>query len=236
MLFYYGIIIKVSYMKKKKLDIIYEDKKIIVVNKPSGLLTVSSTNEKERTLYHEVSSYLKKSNPKAKVFIIHRLDKDTSGIVMFAKDKETKYLYQNNWDNLVKERCYIAVVNGVLETKKGKVTSYLKETKTLLVYSSNDKKSGKLAITNYSVIKENKRYSLLDIEIKTGRKNQIRVHMKDINHPIVGDKKYGNKRSFTNRLMLHAYKLVIINPKSKKKMEFISKTPKLFEDMFKEVK
>ena len=86
-------------MKKKKLDIIYEDKKIIVVNKPSGLLTVSSANEKERTLYHEVSSYLKKSNPKAKVFIIHRLDKDTSGIVMFAKDKETKYLYQNNWDN-----------------------------------------------------------------------------------------------------------------------------------------
>lgn len=221
-------------MKTKKLDIIYEDKSIIVVNKPSGLLTISTTKEKEKTLFHEVSSYLKKSNPKAKVFIIHRLDKDTSGIVMFAKNKQTKYLYQNNWDNLVKKRGYIAVVNGVLEQKKAVITSYLKETKTLLVYSSSDKKNGKLAITNYSVIKENKHYSMLSIEIKTGRKNQIRVHMSDIKHPIVGDKKYGNKKGYTKRLMLHASKLVIINPINKKKMEFISETPKIFNLFFKE--
>lgn len=221
-------------MKKKKLDIIYEDKEILVVNKPSGILTVATLKEKEKTLFHEVSDYVKKSNPKTKVFIIHRLDKDTSGIVMFAKNQNVKYAYQNNWDKLVQKRGYIAVVDGVLDNKKGVIKSFLKETKTLLVYSSNDKKNGKLAITNYEVIKENKFYSMLNIDIKTGRKNQIRVHMKDIDHPILGDKKYGNKKSPVNRLMLHANMLVIINPKTKKKMEFISNIPKNFELLFKE--
>lgn len=222
--------------RKKKLDIIYEDKEILVVNKPSGILTVSTPKEKEKTLFHKVSDYVKKSNPKAKVFIIHRLDKDTSGIVMFAKNQNVKYNYQNKWDNLVLKRGYIAVVYGVLEKKKDSIKSYLKETKTLLVYSSNDKKNGKLAVTNYNVIKESKRYSMLDINIKTGRKNQIRVHMKDIDHPILGDKKYGNKKSPANRLMLHAGELVIINPKTKKKMTFVSETPKSFNLLFDERK
>lgn len=222
--------------RKKKLDIIYEDKEILVVNKPSGILTVSTPKEKEKTLFHEVSDYVKKSNPKAKVFIIHRLDKDTSGIVMFAKNQNVKYTYQNAWDNLVLKRGYTAVVDGILEKKTGVIKSYLKETKTLFVYSSNDKKNGKLAITNYNVIKESKRYSMLDINIKTGRKNQIRVHMKDIDHPILGDKKYGNKKSPANRLMLHAGELVIINPKTKKKMTFVSETPKSFNLLFDERK
>ncbi len=220
--------------RKKKLDILYEDKEILVVNKPSGILTVSTPKEKEKTLFHEVSDYVKKSNPKAKVFIIHRLDKDTSGIVVFAKNQNVKYAYQNAWDNLVIKRGYTAVVDGVLEKKTGMIKSYLKETKTLLVYSSNDKKNGKLAITSYNVVKETKKYSMLSIDIKTGRKNQIRVHMKDINHPILGDKKYGNKKSPLNRLMLHAGELIIINPKTKKKMEFISKTPKSFDLLFTE--
>ncbi len=222
--------------RKKKLDILYEDKEILVVNKPSGILTVSTPKEKEKTLFHEVSDYVKKSNPKAKVFIVHRLDKDTSGIVMFAKNQNIKYAYQNAWDNLVLKRGYMAVVDGVLEKKKSIIKSYLKETKTLLVYSSNDKKNGKLAITSYNVVKETKKYSMLSIDIKTGRKNQIRVHMKDINHPILGDKKYGNKKSPVNRLMLHAGELVIINPKTKKKMTFVSEIPKSFELLFNEGK
>ncbi len=217
-------------MKKKKLDIIYEDKNIIVVNKPAGLLTISTEKEKERTLYHEVSDYVKKSNPKAKVFIIHRLDKETSGIVVLAKNKNIKYIYQNNWDNLVVKRGYVAVVKGVLDKKEGIIKSYLKETKTLLVYSSSDKKNGKLAITNYTVIDENKNYSMLNINIKTGRKNQIRVHMKDINHPILGDMKYGKDKA--SRLYLHANHLILINPKTKKEMEFISSVPKLFDNLF----
>lgn len=220
--------------RKKKLDIIYEDKEILVVNKPSGVLTISTPKEREKTLFHEVSDYVKKSNPKAKIFIIHRLDRDTSGIVMFAKNQNIKYAYQNSWDKLVIKRGYTAVVDGVLEKKIGTIKSYLKETKTLLVYSSDDKKNGKLAITNYNVINESKRYSMLDIDIKTGRKNQIRVHMSDINHPILGDKKYGNKKVSFNRLMLHANFLSIINPKTKKKMEFKCDVPKSFDLLFKE--
>ena len=221
-------------MKKKKLDIIYEDKNIIVVNKPSGLLTVSTEKEKEKTLFKEVSLYVKKSNPKAKIFIIHRLDKDTSGIVVFAKNQNIKYKYQNNWDNLVIKRGYTAVVEGTLIKKKDTIKSYLRETKTFMVYSTNDRENGKLAITNYNVIKENKKYSMLDIDIKTGRKNQIRVHMNDINHPILGDKKYGDKKSNFSRLMLHASILIIINPITKKKMEFVCDTPKSFDLLFKE--
>lgn len=219
-------------MKKKKLNIIYEDKEILVINKPSGLLTVSTPKEKEKTLFHEVSEYVKKSNPKAKIFIINRLDKDTSGIVLFAKNQSVKYMYQNNWDKLAVKRCYVAVVKGTLKQKIGTIKSYLKETKTLLVYSSNDKKEGKLAITNYKVLKENNKYSMLDIEIKTGRKNQIRVHLNDIGNPILGDKKYGNIKSPLNRLTLHASYMLLINPKTKKQMEFICDIPKSFNNLF----
>lgn len=223
-------------MRAKKLDIIHEDKDIIVVNKPAGLLTVSTPKEKEKTLYHEVSSYVKKSNPKAKIFIVNRLDKDTSGIVMFAKNQNIKYSYQNNWDSLVIKRGYVAIVDGVPKDKRQTIKSYLKETKTLLVYSSDDKKNGKLAITNYEVIKHSKQCSMLSIEIKTGRKNQIRVHMKDINHPILGDKKYGNKKNPLNRLALHASYLIIRDPYNNKIMEFKCKVPKSFELLFEERK
>ena len=219
-------------MVKNKLDIIYEDKNILVVNKPSFLLTVSTSKEKENTLFYKVSDYVKKSNPKVKVFIINRLDKDTSGIVMFAKNKDIKYKYQNNWDKLVLKREYLAILSGKLESKQGTIKSYLKETKTLMVYSTNDKNAGKLAITNYKVIKENKKYTMVDIEIKTGRKNQIRVHMKELGNPILGDKKYGDKKSASNRLMLHAKRLIIINPITKKKMKFESETPKSFGLIF----
>lgn len=223
-------------MKKKKLDIIYEDKNILVINKPTGILTVSNSKEKEKTLFFEVSSYVKKSNPKAKVFIINRLDKDTSGIVLFAKNQNIKYKYQNAWNDLAIKRGYIAVVNGKLDKKQGTIKSYLKETKTLLVYSSNDSKNGKLAITNYKVVEESKHYSKLEIDIKTGRKNQIRVHLNDLGNPIVGDKKYGDKKNKSSRLMLHASYLLITNPVTKKKMEFVCKEPKEFEKYFKEVK
>ena len=130
--------------KRKKLDIIYEDKEILVVNKPAKLLCISTEKEKERTLYHEVSDYVKKSNPKAKIFIIHRLDKDTSGIVMFAKNKNVKYAYQNSWDNLAIKRGYVAIVKGMLDKKHDTIKSYLKETKTLMVYSSKNRKDGNL--------------------------------------------------------------------------------------------
>lgn len=199
-------------MKKKKLDILYEDKFIIIVNKPSNLLTVATLKEKDRTLYSYVFDYLKKKNKNNKVFIVHRLDKDTSGIVMFAKDEKTKFYLQDNWYKFKKN--YVAVVNGKIQNKKGVLKSYLKETKTHFTYSVNDK-NGKLAITEYEKILENKEYTMLSLILKTGRKNQIRVGLADMGNPIVGDKKYGIKKDPIRRMALIANTLEFIHPKTK---------------------
>lgn len=219
-------------MKKDKLDIIYEDKWVIVVNKPSHLLTISTDNEKEKTLFHKVMMYEKRKNKNNKVFIVHRLDKDTSGLIVFAKDEKVKYKLQNSWEKEVK-RGYVAIVNG--KTKdKDTLKSYLAETKTLLVYST-DSKHGKLAITEYQKLKENKKMTLLKIKIKTGRKNQIRVQLNDNGNNIVGDKKYGESRfDPLRRLCLHANYLEIIHPVTNKKMVFETVIPKEFLRLFEE--
>lgn len=217
-------------MKKDKLDIIYEDKSIIIVNKPSHLLTISTDNEKEKTLFHKVLMYEKRKNKNNKVFIVHRLDKDTSGLVLFAKDEKTKYKLQSNWDKDTK-RGYIAVVLGHTKDKET-LRSYLAETKTLMVYSTTEK-NGKLAITEYQKLDENKKMTLLKIKIKTGRKNQIRVQLNDNGNQIVGDKKYGdNKFDPLRRLCLHANYLEIIHPVTNKKMAFETDIPKEFLALF----
>ena len=215
-------------MKKKKLDIIYEDKELIVINKPSKVLTIATNNEKINTLYHEVREYLYKKNQK--VFIVHRLDKDTSGIVIFAKNDKTKRLLQEYWNNIT-YREYIALVEGKLEKKKDSIKSYLKESKTLEVYETN-KKEGKLAITNYEVIQSDNNYSLLRINIETGRKNQIRCQLSGIKHPIVGDKKYHSKKDLFRRLCLHANKIVLKHPVTNKEYVFESNYPKVFNNVF----
>lgn len=221
--------------KNNKLDIIYEDKDIIVINKPSHLLTISTENEKEKTLFHEVMMYLKKKNKNNKVFIVHRLDKDTSGLVLFAKSQELKNKLQKDWDKAI--RHYVCVVNKPLEKKKGTIKSYLMETKTLFVYSTNDSKLGKLAITDYEEISSNKKLSLVNINLKTGRKNQIRVHMNDIGNQIVGDKKYGSiKFDPLRRLCLHANYLEIIHPITKRKMVFETKIPVEFCNLIDTIK
>lgn len=214
-------------MKKDKLNIVYEDKDIIVINKKPHLLTISTDNEKEKTLFHQVMLYLKKKNKNNKVFIVHRLDKDTSGLIVFAKSENAKRKLQNNWEN--SKRGYVAVVNGNVLKNKGTIKSYLIETKTLLVYSTNDNKNGRLAITNYEKIMANKQYTMLKIDIKTGRKNQIRVHLNDIGHQIVGDKKYGNiKCDPLRRLCLHANYLEFMHPVTGKKMVFETRVPSEF--------
>lgn len=215
----------------KNIDIIYEDKDIIVINKPSGLLTVATEKEKNKTAYHLVMEYLKKKNKNNRIFIIHRLDKDTSGIIMFAKNERAKHLYQDNWNDIVKKRCYYAVIDGKMENKEGTIKSYLKENGNM-VYSVKDR-SGKLAITEYKVLKERKNISLLDINLKTGRKNQIRVHMKENKTPILGDLKYGEKSKLINRLALHAYKLELVNPVTKKLLIFEASMPNEIKTLFK---
>lgn len=206
------------------IKIIYEDENIIVIDKPTKILTISNKNEKEETLYRKVSDYLKKQNKK--VFIIHRLDYDTSGIIMFAKNQKVQKLYQDNWNNLAKEREYTAVVEGITNNK-GHIESYLKQTKTLLVYSSKNK-DGYFSITDYEKITNNDKYSLLKILISTGRRNQIRCHMHDINHPIAGDVRYNSKIDPLGRLCLHASTLKITNPLTNELMIFNSNIPEEF--------
>lgn len=226
-----GDVVEIREKVAKNIDIIYEDKDIIVINKPSGLLTVATEKEKNKTAYHLVMEYLKKKNKNNRIFIIHRLDKDTSGIIMFAKNERAKHLYQDNWNDIVKKRCYYAVIDGKMQNKEGTIKSYLKENGNM-VYSVKDR-SGKLAITEYKVLKERKNISLLDINLKTGRKNQIRVHMKENKTPILGDLKYGEKSKLINRLALHAYKLELINPVTKKLLTFEINMPNEFKMLFK---
>lgn len=227
-----GMVITIDTQSKNSkdlvFDILYEDDYIIVVNKPSGLLTISTLKEKEKTLYHFVSEYLKSKNKFNKVFVVHRLDKDTSGIVLFAKDEKTKDKLQKDWNNLVKIREYTAVVKGNMDKKNDRLVNKLLETKTNLVYITK-KEEGKEAITNYKVIKENSYFSLLSINIETGRKNQIRVQLANINHPILGDVKYGEKDKKYNRLYLHANRLKLFYPILKKEITFETKIPGEFK-------
>ena len=224
-----NIVIATENKNKKTLpfDILFEDEHIIVVNKPSGLLTIATNKEKEKTLYHIVREYLISKDKRARVFIVHRLDQATSGIVVLAKDEKTKQKLQENWNEYVTLREYVAVIHGNLNNKEDKIIQKLKETKTNLVYVSRDNE-GKEAITNYKVIKETDEYSMLKITLETGRKNQIRVAFQSLKHPIVGDKKYGIKDN-ANRLYLHANRLKMYYPEIKKDILFETPTPTEFK-------
>lgn len=219
--------VEVKLLNDEDLDILYEDSELIVVNKKSGLLTIATDKERERTLYHLVMNYLKDINSKNKIYVVHRLDRDTSGIVVFAKNEKIKTLLQNNWNEIVTIRRYVALTEGAKPNNSGTIKSYLKENKNKMVYSTNQK-DGKLAITHYKKIKENKKYTLLDIDLETGRKNQIRVHLNDIGLNIVGDKKYGYQTDPIRRLCLHAYILEFTHPITKKVMHFETSIPPIF--------
>ena len=225
-----GDVVEINKKKaNNNINIIYEDNDIIVIDKPSKILTISNKNEKVNTLYRMVSDYLKKEHKK--VFIIHRLDFDTSGIIMFAKSQRVQKLYQDNWNDLAKIREYTAIVDGIT-ANKGHIESYLKQTKTLLVYSSKNK-DGLFAITDYEKIGGNSKYSMLKILISTGRRNQIRCHMADIGHPILGDYRYKCKINPIDRLCLHANRLEIINPITKELKVFNSNIPKEYNSIIK---
>ena len=229
-----NIVIDTDNKNKKTLpfDILFEDDHIIVVNKPSGLLTIATNKERDKTLYHIVREYLVSKDKNSRVFIVHRLDKDTSGIVVLAKDEKAKNKLQENWNEYVSLREYIAIVYGQMSKESDRIVQNLKETKTNLVYvSRND--DGKEAITNYKVIKANDNYSELSINIETGRKNQIRVAMASIKHPIVGDKKYGDPKDKESRLFLHANRLKMYYPEIKKKLLFETPIPNEFKRIIK---
>ena len=216
---------------RSNLPIIYEDDEIIVINKPSGLLSIASDKEKSSTAYRMLSDYVQQKDKHNRIFVVHRLDEDTSGVLMVAKNRDIQTALQDNWNDIVTKRGYYAIVEGQMKEKQGTVKSYLKKNAQNLLYSSKDK-NGQYSITHYKVMKENEKYSLLDVNIDTGRKNQIRVHMGDLGHNVIGDDKYGNPSNPLKRLGLHAYCLELKHPLTGKKMKFTAPMPKEFETLF----
>ncbi len=225
------------YFEKKvipdfNLEIIYEDKDLIVINKSNGLLSISNTKEKEITAFRMVSDYVKKYDRKTKIFVVHRLDQGTSGVLMFAKNVVLKELLQERWNNIVKKREYIAVVEGNVNNF-GTIKSYLKMNKAQIVYSAKNKEGAWYAVTHYKCLKAKNGMSLLEVNIDTGRRNQIRVHMSEAGHPIVGDKKYGSKSNPIGRLALHASKLWIVDPRNGKLLKLEADLPQEIKDIVK---
>lgn len=215
------------------LIILYEDRDIIVVNKVHGLLTMGCAREQQNTAYSLLTDYVKKGNNRSRnrVFIVHRLDRETSGILVFAKTEEAKFFLQDSWHNFTKR--YFTVVIGTLSRKEGVINSYLFENKAFRVYSVNNPDNGKYAKTGYRVIKESGRYSLLEIELFTGRKHQIRVHLSEMGHPVVGDDVYGKADKANKRLALHSCSLIIIHPYTRKEMTFDTGIPNYFNCLVK---
>ncbi len=216
--------IEITYTKNKindyNLEILYEDDCLIAINKPEGLLSISNDKEKVITAYRMVSDYVKRNDHKY-IFVVHRLDQDTSGILLFCKDEKIRDKMQDNWNTIVKKRGYLAIVDGKMNGS-GTIHTFLKENKQQFIYSA---KEGKEAITHYSVIKNNNSYSLVQVFIDTGRRNQIRVHLSERGYPIVGDKKYKCKTNPVKRLCLHANILEFIHPLTKKLIHIESELP-----------
>lgn len=219
--------------KPQGLTILYEDRDILVVDKVSGLLTMSNEKEREKTAYAYLNDYVRKGVDKSRnrVFIVHRLDRETSGVIVFAKHEDAKFFLQESWGDF--NKTYYAVVHGRMPSPAGEIKSYLAKNGVHKMYSSPDSKKGKLAKTGYKVLGESGKYSLLEIKLLTGRKHQIRVHLADEGCPVVGDKKYGQdeKASGIKRLTLHAASLSIVHPHSKEKMTFATELPQYFASL-----
>jgi tRNA pseudouridine32 synthase/23S rRNA pseudouridine746 synthase/23S rRNA pseudouridine1911/1915/1917 synthase len=202
-----------------------------VVDKPAKLLTMGTDREKAGTAYYILTDYVRRgiSKLRNRIFIVHRLDRETSGVLVFAKNEKAKLSLQSQWQDT--EKKYLAVVYGRLAKKEGVITSYLAENKAYVVYSTTDTAKGKLARTSYKVIKESGRYSLLEIGLLTGRKNQIRVHLDDIGCPVVGDRKYGKSKDVHTRLALHSKSISFKHPSSGRRVTFETKTPSYFKKL-----
>lgn len=233
-------------LRHPKLRIIYEDDALIVVEKKNGLLTVPyNPKSTETTALSILKDYVKKQSRQASVYVVHRLDRETSGVLVFAKSPELQEYMRTYWRQLVSKRTYVALVEGKLQKREGTITSWLTEDdRTAMVYSSPTDNGGQKAITHYQVVKESTlqsddtaltaEYSLVELNLETGRTNQIRVHMASMGHPVVGDRKYGhgNESSPIDRLCLHARTLEFIHPMTEKKVRFEASTPKEFARIF----
>ena len=211
--------------------ILYEDRDVLVVDKPAGLLTMGTDSDKTRTAYFYLTDYVRKGYSKSRnrIFIVHRLDRETSGIVIFAKNAEAKFRLQDQWKDT--EKKYLAVVHGQCAKPSGTITTYLAENKAHIVYSTSDRTKGKLSTTGYRVLKQTKDFALLELDLLTGRKHQIRVHLAGIGHPVTGDHKYGSGDRDHTRLALHASSISFQHPFSGEQLTFASKVPVYFNQL-----
>ena len=210
------------------MTILHEDRDLLVVVKPSGLLTVGTAQDKARTAHYLLNDYVRKGNPKSRnrVYVVHRLDQDTSGVLLFAKSETAKQFLQEHWDQTDKH--YMAIVHGRLKTPEGTFSTYLAENTAHNVYSTGDAAKGKLAHTEYRVLQETRDSSLVEIHLLTGRKHQIRVHFAEQGHPVLGDKKYGNVARAAKRLALHARTISFLHPFTGKRLTFDAGMPEDF--------
>lgn len=231
-----GMKVQISREKNKHefrhpmLKIVYEDAYLIVVEKKEGLLSVATDHQKERTAQHILSEYVKRTHRNNRVFVVHRLDRETSGLMMYAKDEKTQHTLRDNWHDIVVDRRYVSIVMGDMERDQGQIRTWLTDRK-LYVSSSNYDDGGKLSITHYKTIKRANAFSMMELELETGRKNQIRVHMSELGHPVVGDQRYGCEIDPLGRLALHAFKLCFYHPVTGELMEFETPYPTSFRNL-----
>ncbi|MFL2100638.1 RluA family pseudouridine synthase [Desemzia sp. FAM 23989] len=216
------------------ISILHEDEDIIVIDKEAGVLSIAAGRQQEMTAHRQLKIYVQQKNPANRIYVVHRLDRDTSGVMIFAKSEEIKQRLQDNWKTMVKERIYTTLVEGEVKDETGTIESWLTESpKSYKVHSSPRDNGGQHAVTHYKKIKSNGVTSLLEVQLETGRKNQIRVHMSDIGHPVVGDRKYGSTTNYLKRLGLHATTIAFHHPTSRKLVRFTSPVPKVFNTKIK---
>jgi 23S rRNA pseudouridine1911/1915/1917 synthase len=221
--------------KKESYDgvkIIFEDDDVIVINKRSGLLSIGSDKEKRQTAYRIITHHIQQDNIVARLFVVHRLDREASGLMVFAKNKRSQVHLQESWETTHIKNMYLAITEGTIEKDKDTISSYLRESKALIVHSSSNPKDGKKGVTHYDVVKKNEHYTLLEAYLETERKNQLRVHLKSIGHPIIGDKKYEAKQNPLQRTALHLRKLTFMHPTTNEEMSFETKVPEDFLKVF----
>ena len=213
------------------LVVLYEDRDILVVDKPAGLLTIATDAEKTRTAYFILTNHVRKGHSKSRnrIFIVHRLDRETSGLLIFAKSLEAKLYLQQHWNTIQKK--YLAVVHGPCKREAEIISTYLAENKAHLVYSTPDRTKGRLSRTGYRVLKQTKDFALLEVDLLTGRKHQIRVHLAGIGHPIVGDTKYGKENGSYRRLALHAHSISVTHPFTREWLTFETEVPAYFNQL-----
>lgn len=232
-----GQVVRISRHKRstelsnKYVKIVYEDKDIVVIEKAPGILSMGA-NPSQFCVKTVLDEYFKKRHFKCTAHVVHRLDRETSGLMIYAKSMEMEQVLENNWHNIVYDRRYIAVVCGQMKQEGGTQHSWLKDNKAFVTFSSPTDNGGKEAITHYRRLKVNEQYSLVELKLETGRKNQIRVHMADLGLPVAGDMKYGNGRDPMGRLALHAFRLHFYHPRTGEPMTFETPFPRVFTKMF----